>query len=192
MKLLFSIAVGVLLFAESECEKHLFVDIRDTILSQVVTILQVKLAHKGTSDSSMAITCMKVEWSYAIIISGAQSVMMHLAGQIVLWFVDSLDLAMQVYSICNLFLFYFKMSIFYALGASTPTRAHFGQGTGPIWLDDVACTGTEARLIDCSSRPIGTHNCGHNEDVGTRCIPIFSKFLQISHHVTPPVVKPTG
>ena len=65
---------------------------------------------------------------------------------------------------------------FVTIGASTPTRAHFGQGTGPIWLDNAACTGTEATLFDCPANPIGTHNCDHSEDVGTRCIPVFSKF----------------
>lgn len=70
----------------------------------------------------------------------------------------------------------------YNTGASTPNQAHFGQGSGPIWLDNVACTGTEARLIDCAANPIGVHNCGHNEDAGTRCIPVFSKFLALCYH----------
>lgn len=73
---------------------------------------------------------------------------------------------------------FISLVLFNSLGASTPNQAHFGQGTGPIWLDDVACTGTEARLIECGARPIGTHNCNHNEDAGTRCIPVFSKFPQ--------------
>ena len=64
-------------------------------------------------------------------------------------------------------------------GASTPTSAHFGQGTGQIWLDDLICTGTEARLVDCGHRPFGVHNCGHNEDVGTRCIPYFCKAAKL-------------
>lgn len=61
-------------------------------------------------------------------------------------------------------------------GASTPTRAHFGQGTGRIWLDNVDCLGTELQLVDCRHPPFGTHNCDHNEDVGTRCIPDFCEF----------------
>ena len=45
----------------------------------------------------------------------------------------------------------------------------FTNGAGQIWLDDVACRGTEARLIDCTARPLGSHNCAHIEDVGVRC-----------------------
>ena len=47
--------------------------------------------------------------------------------------------------------------------------ARFGQGTGPILLDDLLCTSRETRLIDCPNRGIGVHNCRHYEDAGVRC-----------------------
>ena len=42
-------------------------------------------------------------------------------------------------------------------------------GTGQIVLDDLRCTGNESRLIDCSHRGLGVHNCSHSEDAGVRC-----------------------
>ena len=48
--------------------------------------------------------------------------------------------------------------------------------TGVIWLDQVACTGTERRLIDCPANPIGLHDCMNAEDAGVRCISLKSKF----------------
>ncbi|NXN91311.1 DMBT1 protein, partial [Rhinopomastus cyanomelas] len=59
------------------------------------------------------------------------------------------------------------------LGCGPVVSAHdvarFGQGHGPIWMDDVSCTGSEARLSECPSTPWGTHNCHHGEDAGVVC-----------------------
>ena len=59
------------------------------------------------------------------------------------------------------------------------SRAAFGQGTGSIWLDQVACVGTEGRLANCPANPIGIHDCQHSEDAGVRCpgniaLPLFN------------------
>ena len=48
------------------------------------------------------------------------------------------------------------------------SSAFFGPGSGPIYLDDVQCTGTEISLLDCSS--VTQHNCVHDEDAGVRCV----------------------
>ena len=46
----------------------------------------------------------------------------------------------------------------------------FTNGAGDIWLDDVNCAGTEARLIDCPASSItGLHDCSHTKDAGVRC-----------------------
>ena len=55
-------------------------------------------------------------------------------------------------------------------GATAYSQAHFGAGSGDIFLDDVECTGSESVLLDCTSDPIGTHNCRHHEDAGVACV----------------------
>ncbi|XP_029441154.1 soluble scavenger receptor cysteine-rich domain-containing protein SSC5D-like isoform X5 [Rhinatrema bivittatum] len=47
--------------------------------------------------------------------------------------------------------------------------AKYGQGTGPIWMDEVSCMGFEISLRMCNSQPWGEHNCQHSEDAGVIC-----------------------
>uniref|UniRef100_A0A8C3PMZ4 Soluble scavenger receptor cysteine-rich domain-containing protein SSC5D n=1 Tax=Calidris pygmaea TaxID=425635 RepID=A0A8C3PMZ4_9CHAR len=52
---------------------------------------------------------------------------------------------------------------------SAKIDAFFGEGTGDILLDNVACNGDESSLEQCSHRGLGTHNCYHKEDAGVIC-----------------------
>ena len=54
----------------------------------------------------------------------------------------------------------------------------FGRGSGPIFWDDVRCTGSELRLEECPhlTTPEGSEDCIHDEDVGVMCQPLPLNF----------------
>lgn len=54
-------------------------------------------------------------------------------------------------------------------GAMALGNADFGQGDGPIFLDNLGCTGNEIFLRDCDNNGIGFHNCRHVEDAAVVC-----------------------
>ena len=64
-------------------------------------------------------------------------------------------------------------------GAVGFSGAHFGAGTGPIYLDFVDCSGSEANLIDCPRNSTVTCTNGHLQDAGVRCQSQCSKQLGV-------------
>ena len=56
-------------------------------------------------------------------------------------------------------------------GVEVLTDSQFGDGTGPIFLNQLQCTGTETSLLRCRQfTELGLHFCDHSQDVGVRCI----------------------
>uniref|UniRef100_A0A9J8D5Y2 Si:ch211-161n3.4 n=1 Tax=Cyprinus carpio carpio TaxID=630221 RepID=A0A9J8D5Y2_CYPCA len=49
------------------------------------------------------------------------------------------------------------------------SAAHFGPGSGPIWMGMTFCTGSESTLKNCGSYGWGIHTCDHSEDAGVNC-----------------------
>ena len=118
------------------------------------------------------------EWSCAGMRPGAPSVMIH--GQptmamspagswdspdMVCFMPDSFTVSEDEVSIST--------AIAYPSGAVVYPNAFFGMGTGRILLNNVRCTGSETRLVDCPSGGVGnSDNCrGHTDDAGVQCQP---------------------
>ena len=61
------------------------------------------------------------------------------------------------------------MLLCHALDAVPLRGAVFGEGVGPILLDNVHCQGDEINLLECVSNGLFQHNCLHSEDAAVRC-----------------------
>ena len=60
-------------------------------------------------------------------------------------------------------------SLGYSNASDAPKYAHFGRGSGQIWLDDVNCSGHESSIAMCLHSGWGINDCGHNEDASVIC-----------------------
>ena len=69
------------------------------------------------------------------------------------------------------------MVIFLCTIAFAVYRAQFGQGTGPILLSYLSCSGRESSLLSCRHR---SHSCSHSQDVGVVCPPCKLYFSLLS------------
>jgi len=65
-------------------------------------------------------------------------------------------------------------------------RNIYGRGTGQIWLDDLACTGYETHLFNCSHAGWGRHNCFHYEDVAISCSSSVHGNISVALYLTLP------
>ena len=78
------------------------------------------------------------------------------------------------------------LSIFFVhTGVQALSQASFGLGTGSILLSNVACTGSERVLMNCTASSTVT-GCTHAQDAGVRCpsgrVKIYYRVLMVYHH----------
>ena len=66
---------------------------------------------------------------------------------------------------------YITRKLDYIHNAAIPFRgAIFGEGSGPIFLENLECSGTESSLLGCGlGSPVGIHSCDHSQDSGVMC-----------------------
>lgn len=69
-------------------------------------------------------------------------------------------------SMDNMYLFQRK----FVAGSEVFRGAHFGEGSGPIFLESFSCVGSEEDLLSCVQGVLGYHQCDHRQDAGVRCI----------------------
>lgn len=67
---------------------------------------------------------------------------------------------------------------------SFSSSAIFGEGSGPIWFDDLVCNGNESALWNCKHEGWGKHNCDHAEDAGVICLDGADLSLRLVDGVT--------
>ena len=57
------------------------------------------------------------------------------------------------------------------LGYSSVLAAHvkYGQGSGTVWMSNLACTGSESSISKCPHLGWGETSCSHSQDAGVTC-----------------------
>ena len=109
------------------------------------------------------------EWKSASTDSGAPSVTHCGTIMMLRWYVDNWDFLQLVRYLSQIY-FDDKYYIFHMIADAA--YVYFGYGSGPMFLDQLGCTGREQALLNCSHSGIGvtSYNCGHDYDAGVRCL----------------------
>ena len=57
------------------------------------------------------------------------------------------------------------------LGYTSVLAAHvkYGQGSGNVWMSNLACTGSESSISECPHIGWGQTTCSHSQDAGVTC-----------------------
>nr|XP_039257939.1 macrophage receptor MARCO-like [Styela clava] len=58
----------------------------------------------------------------------------------------------------------------FTIATASRAKAYYGEGTGPIFMDNVDCVGTEDNIWSCPHIDEHNENCGHSRDAGVECL----------------------
>ena len=64
------------------------------------------------------------------------------------------------------------------IGATPRFNAFYGEGSGPVFLSNLNCTGPELKILECPNDYYAAQNCRHYKDAGVQCL--GRQFLQHS------------
>jgi len=121
---------------------------------------------------------MRVEWRCVSTISGEQCVITPGILLMLLWSANSWDMHTLEVRLSVLSIGLSTSSpVPQYIGGRAYSNAHFGAGSGPIFLDDLQCTSSSNQLLGCTSSPILSHNCLHTDDAGVGCEGMFSGMI---------------
>jgi hypothetical protein len=69
---------------------------------------------------------------------------------------------------------------YYPSGATARYGAYYGEGSGPIFLSNLQCSGSELTLLDCPRDMYSVKNCSHYNDAGVKCLGSFPVYANPS------------
>ena len=77
------------------------------------------------------------------------------------------------------------------LGALALTKAQYGEGYGPVYLDELNCNGTESSIMQCGHSGVANANCHHTEDASVICKgkQMSSWYISTSYIVLPYTIR---
>ena len=77
------------------------------------------------------------------------------------------------------------------LGALALTKAQYGEGYGPVYLDELNCNGTESSIMQCGHSGVANANCHHAEDASVICKGkhMSSWYISTSYIVFPSTIR---
>ena len=61
-------------------------------------------------------------------------------------------------------------SLFLHVGTSLLNSLPFGSGSGPLFIEQLECSGSELNLMDCMEVTLRRETCTHADDVSIQCI----------------------